>query len=127
MNLGLVMLLSVLSVPALAVAGLLGLWLSPKSRAAALTTLAIASSLGVLALLTFAYLSLSMKSAAAMFGAAVIAPALCYWAFHALVRRRCRVNLSTLSTSAALGLFPLVLLGLPLWMFVTCSVLKECL
>ena len=127
MNTGALMLLSAISVPVLAVAGILGLLVSRKWQVAAVTALAVAIALAVLALTTLALSTLNVQSPVVYFAAVLSVPLLSYAGFHYATARKLQVNPNTQATGFALGLFPLFALGVYFWLLVGCSVAKECL
>lgn len=121
------MLLSAVSVPVLAVAGLLGLRGPGQWRAVAATALAVAIGLAVLALVTVLLFALRVQSAPLFFAATFCGPLASYAWCHLFLATRFHISPSARSTGAALGLVPLFGLGLCLWLLVGCNVAKECL
>jgi len=121
------MLLSAVSIPVLAVAGMLGLLASGKWRVAGVTALAVAIGLAVLALTTLALFSLRVQSGLVFFATTCSVPVAAYAWCHLAVAKRFRITKHAQSTAIALGLFPLLGLGLYLWLLVGCSAAKECL
>jgi hypothetical protein len=94
---------------------------------AAVTTLALAIGLAVLALTTFVLFSLKVQSSVVFFAATVSVPLASYAWCHYVVAKRLQTSPNTRSTAMALGLFPLFALGVYLWLLVGCSLAKECL
>lgn len=121
------MLLSAVSVPVLAVAGLLGVRGPGQWRAVAVTALAVAIGLAMLTLVTVLLFALRVQSAPLFFAATFIGPLASYAWCHLVLATRFHISPSARSTGAALGLVPLFGLGLYLWLLVGCSVAKECL
>jgi CHASE2 domain-containing sensor protein len=120
------MLLSAISVPALGLAGFLGLFISPKWRTAAITALAVAAGLAVLAVTTLVLFLLKVHASVYFTGILGI-PLVTYAWVHRLMTKKFQVNPSVQATGLALGLFPLAIIGVYFWLLVGCSVAKECL
>lgn len=126
METGLFMLLSVVSVPTLAVAGLLGLLLSARWRAASVTAIAVAVGLSAVAITALVLFWLEV-SPLLYFPTVLSVPPLTYGWVHRFLATRCKVEPDAQSTGLALGLFPLFVIGFYFWVSVGCIVAKECL
>lgn len=121
------MLLSAISVPVLAIVGLLGLRGPGPWRVVAVTAFAVAMGLAVLALITLLLFALKVESAPLFFAVTFSVPLASYAWCHLVLAMRLHISPNTRSTAAALGLLPLFGLGLYLWLLVGCSAAKECL
>lgn len=121
------MLLSAFAAPLLVAAGILSLWLAPRWRVFGVTSLAVAASLGVLAVLTYTLYSLHVQSSVALIAAFIGAPMVSYGAAHLVAAKRYAFTMTQLAVGMLGGLVPLFFVGTYLWLLVGCSVARECL
>lgn len=122
-----VMLLSAVSVPVLAVAGLLSMRFLPKLRIAGVAAVAVALSLTVLGLLTFVLFSIQGMRSGVVLGTSIAAPLVTYGVVHMVAANKYGFGVLELLAGTVGGLFPLLYLGAHLWLLVGCGVAKECL